>query len=306
VSDARKRTDDDATTSLDANGPGDPGVVTHAHVGGFVGSLALEEQGGEAWHALRASRLTASAFGNALGFWRGGRVSLWEEKLGLAAPFAGNDATEWGTAREDEAVEAYKRLTGADVSHMLFRVLSPDEAELWLGASPDGLVAGAATKDAESAESDESDDASSSSSPPGVLEIKCPWNKGDPLNAVPYPRVPWYYVPQVQGLMAVFDRPYCDVFCYTARNGAAIYRVRRDAAYWTAMYAGLSDFWWQHVVPGKHALAAGEDPERHRPGETHALTEDMKRWSRRIAESAAQRRFSAAETDAGEGARPFA
>jgi hypothetical protein len=27
---------------------------------------------------------------------------------------------------------------GADVSHMLFRVLSPDEAELWLGASPDG------------------------------------------------------------------------------------------------------------------------------------------------------------------------
>lgn len=305
VSDARKRTDDDASTSLDANGPGDPGVVTHAHVGGFVGSLALEEQGGEAWHALRASRLTASAFGNALGFWRGGRVSLWEEKLGLAAPFAGNDATEWGTAREDEAVEAYKRLTGADVSHMLFRVLSPDEAELWLGASPDGLVAGAATKDAESAESD--DKKTASSSPPGVLEIKCPWNKGDPLNAVPYPRVPWYYVPQAQGLMAVFDRPYCDVFCYTARNGAAIYRVRRDAAYWTAMYAGLSDFWWQHVVPGKHALAAGEDPERHRPGETHALTEDMKRWSKRIAESAAQRRFSAAETDAvpGEGARPF-
>ena len=260
---------------------------------GVVGSLALEAQGGDAWHALRASRLTASAFGNALGFWRGGRAALWEEKLGMAEPFAGNDATDWGTEREDEAVEAYKRLTGADVSHMLFRVLSPDEAELWLGASPDGLVAGAGVEDARDAFRS---GAESEAAAPGVLEIKCPWNKGDPLGAVPYPTVPWYYVPQVQGLMAVFDRPYCDVFCYTARNGASITRVGRDSRYWTAMYAGLSDFWWQHVVPGKHALAAGEDPERHRPSETHALTDDLKRWSRRIAESAPSRRFSAAET----------
>ena len=32
---------------------------------------------------------------------------------------------------------------------------------------------------------------------PGVLEIKCPFNRGDPLTAAP-PRLPqWYYMPQV-------------------------------------------------------------------------------------------------------------
>jgi len=276
---------------------GAPGVV----------SLAREAQGGDAWHALRASRLTASAFGDALGFWKNGREKLWEEKLGLAEPFTGNAATEWGSGKEDEAVEAYKRVTGADVSHMLFRVLSPDEAELWLGASPDGLITGAGTVAAEARGAAAAADGARAVAEktekvpnvPGVLEIKCPWNKGDPLNAKPYPAVPWYYVPQVQGLMAVFDRPYCDVFCYTVRNGSAIYRVERDERYWAAMFGGLSDFWWQHVVPGKHALAAGEDPEKYRPLETRALTDEMKRWSKRIAQDAAQQRYSAEDTRGG-------
>ena len=32
---------------------------------------------------------------------------------------------------------------------------------------------------------------------PGVLEIKCPFNRGDPKSAAP-PKLPqWYYMPQV-------------------------------------------------------------------------------------------------------------
>ena len=31
----------------------------------------------------------------------------------------------------------------------------------------------------------------------GVLEIKCPFNKGEPTKAKPYKQAPWYYMPQV-------------------------------------------------------------------------------------------------------------
>jgi hypothetical protein len=31
---------------------------------------------------------------------------------------------------------------------------------------------------------------------------------------------------------AVFDRSWCDLFCYTVGKGSAIYRVERDPEYW--------------------------------------------------------------------------
>jgi len=245
-----------------------------------------QKQGTDEWKALRATRLTASAFSNAVGFWRDGRNALWEEKLGIGIPFTGNEATEWGTKTEDEACEAYAALTNASVSHLLFRALSPDEAELWMGASPDGLVVAATTDAAEyNSEVVNNADASDSlnSNERGILEVKCPFNRGKPLEAKPYPKVPWYYVPQVQGLMAVFDRPWVDVFAYTVNNGCAIYRVKRDREYWAQMYEALSEFWWQHVVPAKHAMQRGLDFEKYRPSEEHPKCNVLKAESQRIA-----------------------
>ena len=239
--------------------------------------LSGQEQGSGRWFQLRASRLTASAFGNAIGFWRGGRNELWEEKLGLREGFAGNEATEWGSKTEDEAVAVYEAFSRKKVSHLLFHLLSSDEAELWIGASPDGLIG---TNSAV-----EVDPLTGASEPGGVLEIKCPFNKGDPLHAKPYAKVPWYYIPQVQGLLAVFDKPWCDLVSYTVNGGVAIYRVERDHEYWAVMYSCLSDFWWQNVVPGKHALAAGGDVEKYRPSAEHPMCQELKRRSRVIADA---------------------
>jgi hypothetical protein len=47
---------------------------------------------------------------------------------------------------------------------------------LYAGAGPQGLMAG---------------------SGPGVLEIKCPFNRGRPTAAAPPKQPPWYYMPQV-------------------------------------------------------------------------------------------------------------
>ncbi|CAI5476499.1 unnamed protein product [Closterium sp. Yama58-4] len=76
----------------------------------------------EEWYALRANRLTVSAFEKAVGFYPGGRQQLWEEKVGLRAPFAGNEATAWGQGREEEALMEYERLTGGRVEHRSFLV----------------------------------------------------------------------------------------------------------------------------------------------------------------------------------------
>lgn len=218
------------------------------------------EQRTDTWFRIRSSRLTASSFANALGFFNEGREVLWEEKLGLREAFSGNDATEWGTQQEERAVQRYVELTGYEIEHRMFSTAGKDaDAEGWLGASPDGLIqAGPGLEELG----------------PGVLEVKCPFNKGSPQEAKPYPRIPFYYVPQVQGLMEVLDREWCDLFCWTV-NGSAIYRVNRDPKYWKMCYEALGEFWWAHVIPAKHALAEGDrdKAEKLRPPHLH-------RWSK--------------------------
>ena len=102
---------------------------------------------------------------------------------------------------------------------------------------------------------------------PGVLEIKCPYNKGNPEEMRPWAVPPAYYVPQIQGLMEVFDREWLHLLCWTPNHGGKVWRFKRDRAYWELCYEGLAAFWWQNVVPAKLEQARGGEVGRYAPSE---------------------------------------
>lgn len=175
-------------------------------------------QGSDAWHAERAERLTGSRFAAAMGISPyQSRQALWRDYMGLEPPFEGNDATEWGSAREPDAIFAYECETGALVQSTGLHVYRDD----WIAVSPDGLVG------------------------EGCIEAKCPYSGRI------HEEVPAHYMPQVQGVVEVLDRPWCDfVSTLFAWDGAGFYvteqrilRVHRSAEYWRWMRPLLDEFW---------------------------------------------------------------
>lgn len=195
-------------------------------------------QGSQAWLRARDVLLTGSQFADALcipSFGSTGdarRLQLWEQRLGLRPPVQVNAFMRWGTATEPIALERYRAVTGnATEACNLGVLLEPQEPE-WLGASPDGLIV----------------------SQPGLIEIKCPG--GGRSSAEPYESIPPYYVPQMMGQMAVFDRRFCDLFAFTPRR-SALWTLDFDAALWRQMIVILRHFWFQNVLPARAAKAQG-------------------------------------------------
>ncbi|KAL3163183.1 hypothetical protein ABBQ32_009589 [Trebouxia sp. C0010 RCD-2024] len=254
--------------------------------------FAAAGQRTEVWHAMRQGRLTASSFANALGMFSGGRETLWAEKLGLVPRFAGNAATRWGTRQEEEALARYGEITGQMVEECGFKVLKDDGVHGWLGASPDGLLHPSGVPSSTPMAAMGSGAGVIHGEGPGVLEIKCPFNKGDPNSAAPPKLAQWYYMPQVQGLMDVFDRDWCNLFVWTV-NGSMLFHIKRDPDYWRLCFQGLAEFWWSHVIPAKHELAANSaDPVDHwRPHSQHAFTAQLIKMSKQMARDAPSTSF---------------
>lgn len=214
-------------------------------------------QRSEEWFALRRNKLTTSTFSTALGFWKGTRRSeLWHEKVFLTeaavVESAQRFAMDWGVRNEAAAIDRYKSITGRNVSSYGFAIHSKEQFS-WLGASPDGILGHVPDG--------------------GILEVKCPYNKGKPETALPWKIVPFYYMPQVQGQMEIMDRDWVDLYCWTP-NGSTIFRVQRDRGYFNLIYDILKEFWWGNVVPAREALLLGKEDEakNYEPTSTHMKT----------------------------------
>lgn len=112
----------------------------------------------------------------------------------------------------------------------------------------------------------------SSEQPYGFVEVKCPYSKRElsPREAcatgqfyctlesseVTLRRTSNYYC-QVQGQMAIGERPWCDFVVYTPK-GISVERINFDPAYWDRVRAKLTEFYDKcfgpEIVSPLHAL----------------------------------------------------
>lgn len=170
------------------------------------------EQRSAEWYELRKGVITASSCEKILVkskqpafLW-----ALLAEKLGTEKEeFFINEYMQRGIDKEDEAREAYEKITGNKVSQVGFVF---KDSNKWVGCSPDGLVG---------------DD--------GLLEIKCPKTSTHISYLVDGP--PKNYIDQMQFQMYCFngERQYCDFVTWDDRMEdpdlvTGIFKVKLDIA----------------------------------------------------------------------------
>ncbi len=224
-----------------------------------------------AWYYLRLGRPTASEFHRIVT--PTGKNSTQAEdyshrllaEMMLRKPLDEGVQTEWmlrGVELEDNAIEAYEFESGLSTS--LGGFCTDDEGQY--GCSPDRLVG---------------DD--------GVLEMKCP----APNTHVGYLDDPDSLTqekkPQVQGLLLITGREWCDLMSYHPELPTIIRRAKRDERYIDTLRVGLAKFCDQLlliranleqkygpfkpiVIPSEQAPAAPD------PGPMGLSTEDLDWW----------------------------
>lgn len=155
-------------------------------------------QGSPAWFSARKDKLTASNFGAAAGINPYvSRKKALRQKLGLEESKVGNlEACRWGTRNERNAIKDYMIRTGNCVRS---KGLFTHPHYSWLAGSPDGLVG-----------------------TEGIVEVKCPF-----AQMVPHAKIPPHYLCQINGLLEIMDKQWCDYITWTPSE-FKVYRVYRD------------------------------------------------------------------------------
>jgi len=124
-----------------------------------------------------------------------------------------NAAMEWGTEQEPYAKLAYEEHTLNKIHVVGFL-----EKEEMLGGSPDGLIG----KD-------------------GMIETKCPSSHIHARN-LHNKKAPGEYIPQIQGLLWITGREWCDFVSYRPKCNLMIVRVDKDKEYINELVDKLREF----------------------------------------------------------------
>lgn len=179
-------------------------------------NIAPDSKGDSAWHQQRLGKLTSSRFGDMMVQGRAkddlyGAAAMkyiYEkiaEQITRQPHVVTSQATDWGTQMEQHAIELYEKETGNKVHQCGFLEFGEHA-----GGTPDGLVG---------------DD--------GVIEVKCPFNPANHVEAFIEEKVPKQYIFQIQGNLMVTGRKWCDFISYDPRVTEEhlqlfIHRVKRD------------------------------------------------------------------------------
>ncbi|MFA5298153.1 MAG: lambda exonuclease family protein [Lutibacter sp.] len=177
-------------------------------------------QGTDEWFAARLGKITASRFGNVLCNSSGRNtymIKLIAERLtGLAQDGYTNGAMQWGIETEPQARAYYEALNNITVQLAGFIELDENT-----GGSPDGLVG-----------------------EDGILEIKCP-NSTTHITTIIKGKMPTEYNPQVQGLLWITGRQWCDFISFDPRMNNRTFwstRVFRDEKYIIVLQEAVKQF----------------------------------------------------------------
>lgn len=162
-----------------------------------------------AWHRARAGKLTASNLAGVLGLSSFCSRNETYDRLMGRSKFEGNDATRWGSANEQNGINAYQTRTGNLVEPTGLWVHTD---YMWLAGSPDGLVGNE-----------------------GMIEVKCPYYR-----KVCHKEVPIYYYIQIMACLEMTRREWCDYICWTPHS-STMFRITRD----TELFDFLLPWWGQ-------------------------------------------------------------
>ena len=200
-----------------------------------------------AWHDMRAQRLTSSHFGDV---YKRLATTLPDRLVNtiLYSPFIGNEHTRWGKTHEPAARRAYEHNSQKDHPGLKVRksglVLHPTLP--YLATSPDGIVT-----------------CSHCSPQEGLLEVKCPSvlrNKTpeeacsektfccELKNGKVVLKRNHHYFYQVMGQMAVTGKQWCDFTIWTLK-GQSVERIEFDEDEWQKMLPTLRHFYTTAIVP---------------------------------------------------------